>query len=49
MYPFIKELKRGNHEAVRGIFSFLAYGQITAEDAVMSIIYDYASHEDRKV
>jgi hypothetical protein len=29
MYPFIKELKRGNREAVRDIFSFLSYGQIT--------------------
>jgi hypothetical protein len=27
-YPFIKDLKRGNREAVRGIFSFLSYDQI---------------------
>ncbi|CAG8315061.1 unnamed protein product [Penicillium salamii] len=28
MYPFIKELKRGNREAVGGIFSFLSYDPI---------------------
>jgi hypothetical protein len=27
LYPFIRELRRGNERALRGIFSFIHYGQ----------------------